>query len=225
MSSSFEHSTTYFWEEGKPNLRECLRVSFEAAGQQRVQKVVIFTGAGEGVRIAIEEWLSLEEFAHIQLIAVTFPHGQQFTSPEHLHGISESEQNFFLEHGVSIVRAHLPFEPIRSQFQGHGILGQDFSLIGNTLNIFGGSMSLCVQAVLMACDAGLVRKGEHVISLTSDTSILVRSAPTSYLLTEFIVREVFCKPILLTIGKKEKLEGASGTYAITDASDSKLIEG
>ncbi len=65
-------------------------------------------------------------------------------------------------------------------------------------------MSLCVQAVLMASDAGFVELGEHVIAMTSDTSILVRSAGTERFLTDLIVREIICKPVLLTIGKSEK---------------------
>jgi hypothetical protein len=100
----------------------------------------------------------------------------------------------------------MPFDPIRTQFSGHGVLGQDFSLIGNALRIFCGSMSLCVQAVLMASDAGHVALGEHVIAMTSDTSILVRAAGTSRFLTDLIVREIICKPVLLTIGKSEKTE-------------------
>ena len=69
-------------------------------------------------------------------------------------------------------------------------------------------MSLCVQAVLMASDAGYVSLGEHVIAMTSDTSILVRAAGTSRFLTDLIVREILCKPVLLTIGKSEKAQSA-----------------
>jgi hypothetical protein len=45
-------------------------------------------------------------------------------------------------------------------------LAQDLSIVGNALNIFCGSISLCVQAVLMACDAGEVEIGEHVVVMT-----------------------------------------------------------
>ena len=64
-------------------------------------------------------------------------------------------------------------------------------------------MSLCVQAVVMACDAGEVARSEHVIALTSDTAILAQAAPTRYMLTEFAVREILCKPAIYTIGRKE----------------------
>jgi hypothetical protein len=62
---------------------------------------------------------------------------------------------------------------------------------------------LCVQAALIACDAGEVEQGEHVIALTSDTAILVRSSPTERLLTDFIIREIICKPMSLTVSKSE----------------------
>jgi hypothetical protein len=89
---------------------------------------------------------------------------------------------------------------------GEGLLGQDFSLISNALRIFCGSMSLCVQAVLMASDAGHVNFAEHVIAMTADTSIVARAATTSRFLTDLIVREIICKPLLLTVGKSEKAE-------------------
>jgi hypothetical protein len=57
----------------------------------------------------------------------------------------------------------------------------------------------------MACDAGEVAMGEHAIAMSSDTCILVRSAPTDRLLTDFIVREIICKPLRLTIAKREKM--------------------
>ena len=65
-------------------------------------------------------------------------------------------------------------------------------------------MGLCVQAVLMACDAGAIPIGEHVIACTSDTAILARATCTTKLLRDFIVREILCKPAVFDIGKKEK---------------------
>jgi hypothetical protein len=58
----------------------------------------------------------------------------------------------------------------------------------------------------MASDAGHADLGEHVMAMTSDTSILARAAGTERFLTDLIVREIICKPVLLTIGKSEKAE-------------------
>jgi hypothetical protein len=218
MPNSFEHETTYFWQEGKVNLHDCLQISFEAAKRFDISKIVIFTGVGQGVKEAYNDFLTQDEYRHIKLVAVTFPHG-------HPHPDFLGEDLAWMEEReIPLIRAHLPFNPIKAQYQGHGILGQDFSLLGNILNIFGGGMSLAIQAVMMACDAGVVRKGEHVIAVTSDTSILVRSAPTSHLLTDFIVREIFCKAVFMDISKKEELP-KSEAQEITEATSPKLIEG
>lgn len=213
----FEYNTTYFWQEGKTNLQDCLRIAFEAAKTHEVKTIVIFTGVGEGVRTAHQDFISQEQYSDIRIVAVTFPHGHP-----HPNEVSPEDEEWMRTNEIPIVRAHLPFDPIRAQY--HGVLGQDFSLLGNMVNIFGGGMSLAIQAILMACDAGVVRKGEHVISLTSDTSILARSAPTSHLLTDFIVREIFCKAVFMDISKKEALPAAASS-ALADSEAPKLIEG
>jgi len=207
MPNSISATIDYFFHEGKENLDDCLRLSFEAAARREVRKIVIFTGIGQGPKLAIEKFCSQPCFSGIQVIAVTFPYGQHFTDSEKKPitlDISAENRELFRNNNVPIVRAHLPFDPISAYHKGHGILGQDLTLIGNALSIFCGSMSLCVQAALMACDAGLVGLGEHVIAITSDTSILVRCAPTERLLTDFIVREIICKPMSLTMAKGEK---------------------
>lgn len=213
--SGFQYPTEYFMEEGKVNLANCLQATFSAAITHQVGKVIIFTSAGRGVLMALDEFRSQEQYAHIGLVAVTFPSQSQFSAGDPTEQkISEDVQRKLDECAVPIVRAHLPFDPIRTHYAGHGVLGQDFGLIGNALRIFGGSMSLCVQAVLMASDAGLVELGEHVIAMTSDTSILVRAAGTARFLTDLIVREIICKPVLLTIGKLEKQSAENSTEIV-----------
>ncbi len=207
MPDNFTAPITYFLQEGRENMAECLDVAFRAALQHDVRKIVIFTAKGAGVRHAIEKYLPREEYKNISLIAVTFPVGKRFTDEDGNSitvDISQAERELLQDHVVPIVRAHLPFDPIRPQFRDHGLLSQDLSLVGSALNIFGGSMSLCVQAIVLACDAGHVEIGEHVIALTSDTAILARATCTSRMLTELIVREILCKPVLLTIARKEQ---------------------
>jgi hypothetical protein len=207
MMNSFNYPTEYFLQEGKGNLTRCLQATFAAAAAHNIKKVVIFTSAGLGVMMAVQDFCSQEQFANIELIAVTFPSQTQFSAGDPSeHAIPNDICEYLSNQRIPIVRAHLPFDPIRSHYEGHGILGQDFSLVGNALRIFCGSMSLCVQAVLMASDAGYIGLGEHVIAMTSDTSILVRAAGTSRFLTDLIVREIICKPVLLTIGKSEEAD-------------------
>jgi len=196
-------NTVYFNKEGKDNLRPCMQIAFDTAVARDIDTIVIFTGIGEGPKIAIKEFRSEEAFQGIKIIAVTFPCGQRFKDGE--VEISSEVRALLKENDVPLIRAHMPFNPIRAHHQHHGILGQDLTLIGNALSIFGGSMSLCVQAAVMACDAGCLEIGEHVIAMTSDTAIIVRTSPTERLLTDFIVREVLCKPLFLTITKNEEV--------------------
>jgi len=198
----------YFYDEGRAHLKDCLAIAFDAAQRYGIEKVVIFTAKGEGVHFALELIEREPKYKSIKIIAVTFPQGKTFTNRDKPDTRMEVEINsksrkIFSKAGIPIVRAQLPFDPISASFRDHGILGQDFSLIGNALSIFGGSMSLCVQAGLLACDAGEITWGEHVITVTSDTAIVVRAAPTRHFLTDFVVREILCKPLFLTIGKKE----------------------
>lgn len=206
MTESYRSKIEYFLQEGKANLRNCMRIAFEAAIERQIGTLVIFTGIGEGPEIAIKEFWPLAEFRDIKLIAVTFPYGKRFKDNKEVK-ISPEIIALFEANKIPLIRAHLPFDPITAHYRGHGILGQDLTLIGNALSVFGGSMSLCVQAALMACDAGLLETGDHVIAITSDTAIVARTAPTDRFLTDFIVREVLCKPLFLTIGKGEEVSG------------------
>jgi hypothetical protein len=206
----FDLSTTYFLQEGRENTRECLKVAFQAAKQQSISKLVIFTARGEGIRIALQDFCSQDEYKNIRLVAVTFPFGKNFTNPDGTVltvAIDQANEILFRESGVPIIRAHLPFDPIAPlSYKQGGNLGQDLSLIGEALNIFGGSMSLCVQAILMACDAGAVALAEHVIALTSDTAILAQGTCTRHMLGQLVIREILCKPAVLTVGRQEVAE-------------------
>ena len=209
MQSHFRAPTTYFLAEGKENLTECLAVAFDAAREHDIGKIIIFTAEGEGIRLAIENFRSQPQFQGIKLVGVTFPKGKRFTDatgrPRRVE-IPPDLESQFQSQGVPIIRAHLPFDPILPPFGDRGVLAQDLSLVGDALNMFCGSMSLCVQAVVLACDAGAVGMGEHVIALTSDTAILARASCTRQMLSSLVIREILCKPAILTIGRKEVAE-------------------
>ena len=206
MKKQFTAATVYFAQEGKDNLEECLRIAFQTAKDQGVGKLVIFTGRGDGVRMAIDSYLSQPQYQNIKLVAVTFPAGKTFTSSSgEPVGVELSQETLELlrGHSIPIVRAHLPFDPIAPLYRQSGNLGQDLCLVGEALSMFCGSMSLCVQAIALACDAGAVSLGEHVIALTSDTAILAQASSTRRMLGELVIREILCKPVIMTIGRHE----------------------
>jgi hypothetical protein len=202
-----QSDAVYFPNEGKENLDGCLRTAFSAAVRHGIRKIVIFTARGEGLEAALLLRESSPEFSHVLLVGVTFPQGKVFTEREGQQPptrFAESLLSRLRDAEIPVVRARLPFDPIWSNYPTNGVLAQDMSIIGNALNAFGGGMSLCFQATLMACDAGQVDWGEHVIVMSADTALLVRAAPTDHFLTDMIVREILCKPIFLTITRGEE---------------------
>jgi hypothetical protein len=229
--NSFTSAITYFPSEGRSHLDECLRLAFASARKHDLKKLVIFTARGEGLKLALNLQGEDESIGDISLVGVTFPCGKSFTDADRnplAVEIDAVDRKYFREKGVALVTANMPLDPIRAKFKEHGVLGQDSGLIANALGIFGGGLTLCVQAILMACDAGEIEIGEHVVAMSADTAIVARAAPTAQLLTELIVREIICKPVFLTIGKGEEvtkdtpkqlpitLEGDSGVSGSTD---------
>jgi hypothetical protein len=206
MGKSFTAQTTYFLQEGRENLDDCLKIAFQAAIAHRIKKIVIFTAHGDGVKLALEKFCAKEVYSEIQLVAVTFPAGKTFTNRNDepvAVNIPDELVQLFDESKVPLVRANLPFDAVEPSAAWRTVVGRGFNLLGETLNMFCGSMSLCVQAVALACDAGHVELGEHVISMTSDTAILATATVTRKMLSEMVIREILCKPVVLTIGRKE----------------------
>ncbi|OFV97022.1 MAG: hypothetical protein A3F68_03115 [Acidobacteria bacterium RIFCSPLOWO2_12_FULL_54_10] len=209
MRNRFTTPITYFLQEGKENLNATLAIAFRAARLHGIGKIVIFTAMGEGVRLAIEKFLTQPDYENIKIVAVTFPQGKKFTDANKVPikvEIPAKDVALFRDRGISIVSAHLPFDTIASSFKQRGVLAQDLGLVGDALQMFGGSMSLCVQAITLACDAGAVELAEHVISLTSDTAILAQATNTSRMLEELTIREILCKPAVMSIRRKESAE-------------------
>jgi hypothetical protein len=207
MTKSFIAPTTYFLQEGRENLEDCLKVAFQAAVQHEVRTIIIFTAYGDGVKMALDQFCQRKEYEHIRLVAVTFPAGKTFTNqskePFEIK-IPDDLAQSFASNRIPLVRAHLPFDAVDPSAAWRTVVGRGFNLLGETLNMFCGSMSLCVQAITLACDAGHVEQGEHVISLTSDTAILAMATVTRKMLSELVIREILCKPAILTIGRKEQ---------------------
>lgn len=184
----------YFYEQGKVNLPELVQALKKVFGRRedlRACKIVVFTAHGEGAYLAFTK---LVEFAP-RVVAVTFPptfamkRGEAWFHPQ----VNENMRNFFKQVGVTVlVPQSLPFDPIAGM-EGHN---QSMKLVKQSLDLFGGGFSLCVQAVLRACDAGLVEPGEMVVAFSGDTAALVRASPTSCFLLADVgleIVEILCK--------------------------------
>jgi hypothetical protein len=76
--------------------------------------------------------------------------------------------------------------------------------VAEALEILGGGFPLCVQAILVACDAGLVGVGERVTAVTADTALSALAARTESFLSPtegLVVEHIFCRPARYDISR------------------------
>ena len=195
------NSISYFEREGRENWPQVLRLvkrTFLRRLDLRSCKVVIYTAIGEGPAAAynlLQEW-------DPKIIAVTLPpdfsvvRDGQKVSPR----IPAKAMAFFDGVQIPVIRARLPFDKI----EGATAHNDQMTLITRMLSLFGGGFTYCVQAVLQACDHGLVEIGEKVIAITGDCAAVVTASTSTKFLTRdegLAINEIICKPRNLTIAR------------------------
>ena len=201
----FGAQIVYFNEEGRQNLDEVLKFIKKVLRKREELRgctIVFFTALGEGPAKAYSK---LGEFMP-KIIAVTFPRTfvikreEEWRHPE----ISDHIRKFFDGVGIKVIDPYtLPFDFIEG-LEAHN---QQVKLTRDVLSMFGGGFPLCVQAVMRACDAGLVEIGETVIAVSGDVAALVTASTTASFLNKeggLSIQEIFCKPRKLTIVRPEK---------------------
>ncbi len=213
--------TVYVDGEGPTYLDECMAAAFDCCKGADIKVLVIFTSTGEGPCKALDKYLSREEFAGVRLIAVTPPVNKQYRSASGepvRAGIQGERFTKLRDANVPIVSARLPFrsilahpDPISQPPEGvsHLVVAPALNFdamhaVDRVLGIFGGGISLCVQSVLMACDAGAVTLGERVVVMSADTAIVALACHSESFLsphTGMIVDHIVCRPRVYTISK------------------------
>ena len=219
----------YFEREGRQNLTHVLSRVKSAFGRRediRCCKIVIFTAAGEGPALAYNR---LKQYRP-KIIAVTFPPGFSVRERDDEGKITETPvrlsddlKRFFDGVGVDVLSARLPFDG----FDGAESIKRDMKLIKDVLSLFGGGFSLCVQAVLQACDMGAIRIGEKVVAVTGDCAALVTASNTAKFLSGedgLSINEILCKPRNLSLTRKPAMQPAKSSGDLFPmAKDIKLL--
>ncbi|MDI6871941.1 MAG: hypothetical protein QME79_11465 [Bacillota bacterium] len=195
---------TYFDGEG----REYLPLTVKAVvkylkAHPDVQKVIVFTAEGEGP-------LALKKAARgmdVKVIAVTYPFGQSFKADADRDDmvvtgiVDQSIRAKLKSQDVEIVQGSMPFQDIMIP----GSSDPKIQTIIHTLRLFGGGTVLCIQAAVMACDAGVVAPGEEVVAMAADTALVLRAARklTMFHPSEGMdVKEIICKPRTFTVTRR-----------------------
>lgn len=193
----------YFQTEGKHNMKQTIDLVKVRAVALNLKKIIIFTGDGEGAFLLNE---AVQE-NNIKVLAVTFPYKTTFRIKDKLGQekiipkTSEADvRQRLLEKGIPLIQGVMPLWEIVLP----GTVESKVKVIQATLSLISGGLPLCVQAILMACDAGYVEPGEEVISMSADTAIVARAAQTRWLFHPergLEIREIICMPRYCNISR------------------------
>lgn len=200
----------YFPGEGKEYTGEVIACVKERVQTHGYKTILIFTAEGDA---ALQLRREIPD-PGIRVIAVSFPAWQVFrvkgegeniikkrpgtTAPEMREALRDA--------GVRLIHGSMPLEDILLP----NAPNTKTEAIRQTLRLFAGSMSLCVQAITMACDAGEIKEGDEVVAMSADTAIVGSAAMTRYIfhpVRGLQIREIICKPRQYSISRKQIIHG------------------
>ena len=200
--------TSYFDGEGRDFMRQCIDHAVEWCVNAGLSKIVIFTGTGEGPHYAAKEILSQERYSHLRVTAVTPPFGRVYranpadpASPLVNAGINPAMRDELSALGVDVLAAHLPFKEIHI---GRERISE-WTRVAEAYSVLGGGFALCIQSVLVACDAGAVESGERIVVTSADTAFVVIASRTESFLSPtdgLLVEHIICRPLRYNISKR-----------------------
>jgi len=211
MSGIVERTAFYYvTDKGKKVMTTTIEKALERTSELGLRKLLIFTSDGEGPIFAAENKASRD----IQIVAVTFPAGQVFRDDRRKEirpKLSDPIEKKRLEDkGIVVVQGTMPLQEIVVP----GCKDPRIDAIIRTLSLISLGLPLCVEAILMATDAGIVMPGEEVVSAAADTAIVGCGALSHWLFHPsqgLDIREIICKPrsrlIELQLDTKKKKEG------------------
>lgn len=188
--------TQLYKSEGRENLNATLDCVAKATNTFDVGAVIIFAAFAES---ALRLRQMIDESRRV--VAVTFPAGYTalVNGVSAYVGITSQEDRKRLEvAGVTLLQGPMPFWTL------DGSESNDLRMLRRALDLFGGGLQLCIQAILVACDAGVVPAGERCIAMSADTAIVAHSENAFRFLNDrsrFAVEHVICKPVAYTISR------------------------
>lgn len=203
IEGGVERRIFYFEQEGKENLPYTVNLVAEYLNNNtKISKVVVFTSDGEGPLMLAK----MVNPSDVKIFAVTFPYKSTFMVEgpggeprEIIPGTCLPEvRKDLAQAGVTLVQGTLPFWEIIIP----GTADIKRKAIKHTLQLLCGGFELCVEAVLVACDAGWVEPGEEVIAMSADTALVAVASQSAWMFHPtrgMEIREIICKPRRCTI--------------------------
>jgi len=199
--------TLYFATEGRENYEATLEAVRSRAAEGDIEALITFSATAEGARLAVTV-LGGESMPPLKIVtyrseAVSFEQSEDGVKeiPIGLPLDINSEPGF---EAIEVVRAPLPFsEVVVLNYSDPKLAG-----IREALRLVSGGLGLVVQAVTMACDAGLINQGQRVVSFAADTAAVITASHGDTIFFPNVgmeIHEIICKPIALTISRSRRV--------------------
>jgi len=182
---------TYFSRLGSVNTDETLKLAKERAEELGIHSIVVASSTGmTGVKAS-------ELFRGYNLVVVTSVTG--FKEPN-VQRLKPEYRDLIERNGGRIVTAAHAFGTIgRAVHRKFGAIQVD-EIVAYVLRLFGEGVKVACEISCMACDAGLIRTDEEVISIGgssggADTAVVLKPANTHNFF-DMRINEIICKPRL-----------------------------
>lgn len=163
------------------NIDQLLETAVNYAKENGIIRIIIFIKNIDNV-MKLKELLGDEE---ITLIATTFPMNQPIyieNEDEEIEKIipgtfNRENQELLKKANIQLISSTLPLDPIVIPKSGN----KPYSIITNTLDLFGPGVALAIQSSLMAVDNGAINPEERVLSLTNQSAVDLKVTNSRFL--------------------------------------------
>jgi len=189
--SAMTVQSIYFEKPGPQNTARTLEIAQQRADELSIRTVLVASTRGEtGVQAA-------QQFQGYDVVVVT--HSSGFREPN-TQELTEEKRAAIEAAGAKVLTCQHAFGGVnRAVREKLGTYLTD-EIIAYTLRTFGEVMKVCLEIVVMAADAGLVRVGEPCIAIAgtgrgADTAVVLVPANAQQFF-DLRVMEVLAKPRL-----------------------------
>ena len=163
------------------NINELFHISKKYAIDNNISNILVFAKKIENV-LNLSRLLSDTD---IKLIGTTFPSNQilyienetgevEEIIPEIL---SQESREILNKNNIPLISSTLPLDPVVIP----GTNYSPYTVLSQTLNLFGEGTNIAVQSALMAVDNGFLNPSERVLSLTASLAVDLYATNTRFI--------------------------------------------
>lgn len=177
------------WEKpGPENSERAVAAAAERASELGIEEIVVASASGKTAVLA------MKAFKGCKVVVVT--HHCGFSKPWQSE-MKDSVADKLREHGAVVVTGSHVLSGIERSFNGKFQGIYPTQIAAETLRLFGQGVKVCVEASVMAADAGALSGGPIVAiggtGSGADTAVILTPAHANKFL-ELRVHEIICKP-------------------------------